>query len=52
MFGKRYYILIKFIGGRTFKQVWHCKMETALALKPDFIIPLDRKPRNVEIREG
>lgn len=51
-FGKRYYLIIKFIGFQTIKQVWHCHRETALGMNPDFIIPLERKPRNVTILEG
>jgi hypothetical protein len=53
MFGrKRYYVIIKFIGAQMIKQVWHCTPDTVALLNYDFLIPLDRKPRNVEIREG
>jgi hypothetical protein len=52
MFGKRYYVTVKFIGAKMFKQVWHCTTEALTLLNYDFVIPLDRKPRHVIIREG
>lgn len=54
MFGKHYYLATRFIGGRMITHVWHCSNSTARALKGtyDMIIPLERKPRNAEIREG
>ena len=49
---KRYYLVLSFYDiGYTYNY-WHCSHETAASFKCDAIIPLERKPRNVEIREG
>ena len=54
MFGKQYYLATKFVGGELIRHVWHCSHRTAVTLAKsyDCIIPLDRKPRNADIREG
>lgn len=48
---KNYYRVISFTPIHK-DNIWHCPHETASKFKCDAIIPLDRKPRNVEIREG
>lgn len=47
---KRYYLCIRKRGN----DVWHCTQTTATSIAKayDYIIPLDRKPRNTDIREG
>lgn len=54
MFGKQYYLATRFIGGKMIRHIWHCSHKTMRTLQDvyDFVIPLERKPRNVEIREG
>ena len=54
MFGKHYYLATRFIGGKMIRHVWHCSTSTVKVLQDnyDFVMPLDRKPRNTEIREG
>lgn len=49
---KHYYQTISIYDTFTVTEFWHCTTETALRLSGDYIIPLDRKPRNKEIREG
>ena len=53
---KSYFLAITVYSNYTDKQVWHCTQENAYKhVSPtcDFIIPLDRKPRNVkEIKEA
>lgn len=53
---KRYFLAITIYSNYTDRQVWHCTQENAYKLVSptcDFIIPLDRKPRNVkEIKEA
>lgn len=51
---KRYYNLIRKRSDTIQSDIWHCTADTALSIAKayDYIIPLDRKPRNTEIREG
>lgn len=49
---KNYYRVISFYDTGFTDNVWHCSHETAASLKCDIIIPLERKPRNIPIREG
>ena len=53
MSNKRYYTCIKYLDGKITTDIWHCSASTIHNLDGyDLIIPLDRKPRNVDIREG
>ena len=52
---KHYYKAFLIYPDRVEVRYWHCTTDTAATdarRKCDFLIPLDRKPRNVEIREG
>lgn len=51
---KRYYNLIRKRNDAIQSDIWHCTTSTALSIVKayDYIIPLDRKPRNTEVREG
>lgn len=51
---KRYYNLIRKRNDTIQSDIWHCTQTTAssIAKAYDFIIPLERKPRNAEIKEG
>ena len=49
---KHYYQTISIYDTFTVTEFWHCTRETALRLSGDYIIPLDRKPRNKDVREG
>lgn len=53
---KRYYQAINIYDGTSIiTYVWHCTEQVAanvISKTCDFIIPLERKPRNTEIREG
>lgn len=55
---KHYYNLIRKRGDTIQSVLWHCTHETALSVAKsyDYIIPLERKPRNTDrfddCREG
>lgn len=48
---KHYYKAFLIYPNRIEERYWHCTTDTAATLNCDFLIPLGRKPRNVEIRE-
>ena len=51
---KHYYNCIRKRNNTITNDIWHCTQATAsnVAKAYDFIIPLERKPRNTEVREG
>ena len=51
---KHYYNCIRKRNGIITNDIWHCTQGTAsnIAKAYDFIIPLERKPRNTEVKQG
>lgn len=53
---KRYYQAVNiYEGSDVITTIWHCTEQVAATIISktcDFIIPLDRKPRKAEVREG
>lgn len=51
---KHYYTCIRKTGDTITTDIWHCTQPTAsnIAKAYDFIVPLDRKPRKAEVKEG